>query len=71
MTAQAVIKDGRLLLPHDAGCGAELITPADPRYASLAENAVRDDALDGSAEQDASLADRWRAKWAFEDRRTA
>lgn len=69
--AQAVIKHGELLLPHEFGCGAELIAPDDPRYGALSAGAVRDEDLDGTAEQSASLADRWRAKWAVEDRRTA
>lgn len=69
--AQAVIKDGELLLPHDVGCGAEVIAPADPRYVSLHASAIRDEDLNGTPEQDAALAERWRAKWALEDRRTA
>lgn len=69
--AQAVIKNGELLLPHDVGCGAELITPDDPRYAALSAHAVHAEDLNGSAEQNGSLADRWASKWALEDRRTA
>ncbi|SEG94278.1 hypothetical protein SAMN04489712_1459 [Thermomonospora echinospora] len=71
MTAQAVIKNGELLLPHPVGCGAELITPDDPRYDDLLAHAVRDEDLNGTPEQNAALAARWAAKWAREDRRTA
>ena len=69
--AQAVIKNGELLLPHDVGCGAELIRPDDPRYEALFAHAVRDEDLNGTAEQNAALAERWAARWALEDRRSA
>jgi hypothetical protein len=69
--AQAVIKNGELLLPHEVGCGAELIRPDDPRYVDLAIGAIRDEDLDGTPQDNAVLADRWRARWALDDRRTA
>lgn len=69
--AKAVIKDGDLLLPHDAGCGAELISPDDPRYDELYVGAVRDEDLDGTPEQNTALAERWRRKWALEELRSA
>lgn len=69
--AQAVLKDGELLLPHDAGCGASVITPDNPDYEALLADAVRDDGLGGTAQQDAEIAARWRHKWALQDRRTA
>lgn len=69
--AKAVIKNGELLLPHDAGCGAELITPDDPRYPALHADAVRDEDLQNRPERSSALAARWRRKWALDERRTA
>lgn len=69
--AKAVIKNGELLLPHEVGCGAELITPDDSRYPGLHANAVRDEDLQGTPEHSSTLAARWRHKWALEERRTA
>ncbi|GLZ14883.1 hypothetical protein Acsp04_51180 [Actinomadura sp. NBRC 104425] len=69
--AQAVLKGGRLLLPHDAGCGASEITPDDPRYADLRADAVVDEELNGTPEENAAIAAKWRRKWALEERRSA
>jgi hypothetical protein len=69
--AQAVLKDGKLLLPHDAGCGASVIPPDDPRYETLRADAVVDEDLAGTPEENAAVAARWRHKWALEGRRTA
>ncbi|MFD0900375.1 hypothetical protein [Actinomadura sediminis] len=69
--AEAMLKDGKLLLPHDAGCGASEITPDDPRYDELRADAVVEDDLDGTPEENAAVAARWRRKWALEDRRSA
>lgn len=65
---RAILKAGQLLLPHDAGCGAEVITTSDPRYAALLGDAVRDEDLNGTLDEDAELAARWAAR---EHRRTA
>ncbi|WP_157430025.1 hypothetical protein [Actinomadura oligospora] len=66
MTSKAVIKNGELLLPHPVGCGAELITPDDPSHDELHANAVHDEDLNGTREQDAALADRWFQTWALD-----
>ncbi|GAA0968961.1 hypothetical protein [Actinocorallia libanotica] len=67
--AKAVIKNGELLLPHEVGCGAELISPDDPRYEALYATAFHDEKDD--REKSAALLSEWLAKWALEDRRTA
>lgn len=69
--AQAVMKHGELLLPHDVGCGVKLVTPDDPHYPDLHADAVRDEDLRDSPARSAALAARWRHKWALEERRTA
>ncbi|MDA8368934.1 MAG: hypothetical protein M0026_03590 [Nocardiopsaceae bacterium] len=69
--AKAVWKGGTLLLPHDVGCGASEISPEDPRYEVLRADAVVDEDLNGTPEENASVAARWRRKWALEDRRSA
>ncbi|TDC86033.1 hypothetical protein [Actinomadura sp. 7K507] len=68
---KAVLKDGKLLLSHEAGCGATEITPEDPRYEELHADAVEFDDLADTPEENAALGARWRRKWALEDRRTA
>ena len=69
--AQAILKDGKLLLPHDVGCGAEVVATGDPRYDELFDDAIRDEDLCGTPEENAALAARWLETWALEDRRTA
>ena len=69
--ARAMLKSGKLLLPHDAGGGASEVTPDDPRYDGLRADAIAEDDLDGTPEENAAVAARWRRKWALEDRRTA
>ncbi|MFG2005022.1 hypothetical protein ACGFNU_38345 [Spirillospora sp. NPDC048911] len=69
--AEAVLRDGELLLPHDTGCGADVITPEHGDYERLRSAAVDDDALNGTPEEAAEIAARWRRKWALEDRRSA
>lgn len=62
---------GDLLVPHDAGCGAELIEPGDPRYAEYAADAIPESFFAPAPEEDAALAAKWAAKWGIEERRTA
>lgn len=69
--AQAVFKNGELLLPFDVGCGADVITPDDPRYETLRADAVVDEDLNGTSEEAADIAARWRRKWTLDERRTA
>ncbi|MFC6883510.1 hypothetical protein [Actinomadura yumaensis] len=69
--AKAVLRDGKLLLPHPADCGAAEIHPDDPRYAELRRDAVVWDDLDGTPEEAAAIAQRLRRKWATEDRLSA
>ncbi|TMR02407.1 hypothetical protein ETD83_12760 [Actinomadura soli] len=60
--AQAVLKGGELLLPHDSGCGASVIPPDDPHYNALHADSVVDEDLNGTPEENAAITTRWRHK---------
>ncbi|MGK5556115.1 hypothetical protein ACSNOI_31310 [Actinomadura kijaniata] len=69
--AQAIRRDGLLLVPHDVGDGVTVIEPHHPDYERLAATAVDFDALRGTPRRDQELAERFRHKWARQERRTA
>ncbi|MBT2212425.1 hypothetical protein [Actinomadura sp. NEAU-AAG7] len=48
-----------------------MISPEDPRYPVLRADAVAEEDLTGTPEENAAIAARWRAKWGLKHRRTA
>ncbi len=53
----AILTDnGDLLIPVDFCVAAERVPPGDPRYPELLETAIREEDLQGTPEEDATLA---------------
>ncbi|GAA1558884.1 hypothetical protein GCM10009678_47420 [Actinomadura kijaniata] len=69
--AQAIRRDGLLLVPHDVGDGVTIVEPNHPDYERLASTAMDFDALRGTPQRNQELVERFRRRWARQERRTA